>query len=51
MLEYKTRIPKIEEQRQIAGLLDSVNNLIDLNAEKVQKLKQIKSACLNKMFI
>lgn len=51
MLEYKTRIPKIEEQRQIAGLLDSVNNLIDLYAEKVQKLKQIKSACLDKMFI
>ena len=51
MLEYKTRIPKIEEQRQIAGLLNSVNNLIDLYAEKVQKLKQIKSACLDKMFI
>ena len=51
MLEYKMRIPKIEEQRQIAGLLDSVNNLIDLYAGKVQKLKQIKSACLDKMFI
>lgn len=51
MLEYKTRIPKIEEQRQIAGLLDSVNNLIDLYADKVQKLKQIKSACLDGMFI
>ena len=51
MLEYKMRIPKIEEQRQIAGFLDSVNNLIDLYAVKVQKLKQIKSACLDKMFI
>ncbi|GAB6172933.1 hypothetical protein JCM15765_24110 [Paradesulfitobacterium aromaticivorans] len=51
MLEYKMRIPKIEEQQQIAGLLDSVNNLINLYAVKVQKLKQIKSACLDEMFI
>ncbi len=51
MFEYKTRIPKIEEQRQVAEFLNSVNNLIDLYAVKVQKLKQIKSACLDKMFI
>jgi len=52
MLEYELYIPQeIEEQKQIAGMLDSLNGLTDMYAEKIQKLKQLKAACLKRMFV
>ena len=51
MLEYEMRIPGIEEQRQIAGYLNSLDVLIELYQMRVEKLKNIKAACLQGMFV
>ena len=51
MLEYEMMIPEVEEQRQIADYLNSLDELIDLYNVRVEKLKNIKKACLQKMFV
>ncbi|MEG2014081.1 MAG: restriction endonuclease subunit S, partial [Anaerovoracaceae bacterium] len=50
--EIKIMLAKsLEEQRQIANCLQCVDSLIILQKQKVQKLKNIKSACIEKMFV
>ncbi|MEA5084869.1 MAG: restriction endonuclease subunit S [Lachnospiraceae bacterium] len=44
-------IPKIEEQIRLSGYLDSLDNLITLHHRKLEKLKNIKNSCLEKMFV
>lgn len=51
MLEYEMMIPDIDEQKQIAGYLNSLDNLIELYRIRVEKLKNIKAACLQGMFV
>lgn len=51
MLEYEMRIPDIEEQKQIAGYLNSLDDLIELYRIRVEKIKNIKAACLQGMFV
>lgn len=51
MLEYEMRIPDIEEQKQIADYLNSLDDLIELYRIRVEKLKNIKAACLQEMFV
>lgn len=51
MLEYEMMIPNIEEQKQIAGYLNSLDELIDLYRIRIEKLKNIKAACLQGMFV
>lgn len=51
MLEYEMMIPDIEEQKQIAGYLNSLDDLIELYRIRVEKLKNIKAACLQEMFV
>ncbi len=51
MLEYEMMIPEVEEQKQIADYLNSLDELISLYKVRVQKLKNIKMACLQKMFV
>lgn len=51
MLEYEMRIPDIEEQKQIAGYLNSLDDLIELYRIRIEKLKNIKAACLQGMFV
>lgn len=51
MLEYKVRVPKYGEQEKIASFLDSLEELTQLYATRVEKLKNIKAACLEGMFI
>ena len=51
MLEYEMMIPNIEEQKQIAGYLNSLDELIDLYQIRIDKLKNIKAACLQGMFV
>ena len=51
MLEYEMMIPEIEEQREIAGYLNSLDELIELYKVRVEKLKNIKTAFLQKMFV
>ena len=51
MLEYSFRIPQIEEQREIAGFLNSLDDLIKLYDMRIERLKHIKTACLDGMFM
>lgn len=41
----------INEQKKIANYFRSIDRQIDLQAQRLKKLKQIKAACLDKMFI
>lgn len=44
-------VPKVEEQQQIASYFTSLDKQIDLQMQRLEKLKQIKAACLDKMFV
>jgi len=49
--EMNIPIPHIEEQMKIGEYLTDINNLITLHQRKLEKLKNIKKSCLEKMFI
>lgn len=44
-------LPSIEEQKKIGCYFQTFNNLITLHQRKVEKLKRIKKAMLEKMFV
>ena len=44
-------IPNIQEQRKIGKQLDTIDKLIALQQCKLEKLKNLKKACLEKMFV
>ena len=44
-------IPHIAEQQKIGTYFRTLDELISKHAIQLQKLKQIKSACLEKMFV
>ena len=41
----------IAEQQSIASFFTSLDRQITLHAQRLEKLKQIKAACLDKMFV
>lgn len=41
----------IDEQKQIASFFTSLDRQIALHTQRLEKLKQIKAACLDKMFV
>ncbi len=43
--------PKKTEQSKLGAFFDSLDNLITLHQRKLEKLKNIKKACLEKMFV
>lgn len=43
--------PTIKEQQAIANYFTKLDRKIELETQKLEKLKQIKSACLSKMFV
>ena len=43
--------PSKEEQQQIASFFTSLDKQISLQEARLEKLKQIKAACLDKMFV
>lgn len=43
--------PTIDEQQKIANYFTSLDRQITLQTQRLEKLKQIKSACLDKMFV
>ena len=43
--------PSLTEQRQIASYFTSLDRQISAQSSKISKLKQIKSACLDQMFV
>jgi type I restriction enzyme S subunit len=44
-------LPCFEEQEQIGSYFQNLDKLISLHQQEIQKLKNIKRACLEKMFI
>ncbi len=44
-------IPKIEEQMVIGKFLNNLDNLVNLHQRELEKLKQLKQAMLQKMFV
>ena len=49
--EYSFLIPKYKEQKQIGKYFYYLDNLITLHQRKLEKLQNIKKACLEKMFV
>ena len=52
--EYSTfefPVPDYEEQRQISRFFYSLDHLITLHQRKLDRLQNIKKACLEKMFV
>ena len=43
--------PKYDEQKEISGYFTNLDNLITLHQRKLEKLNNIKKACLEKMFV
>lgn len=43
--------PTIEEQKQIGEYFKQMDRLIEIEKEELKKIKHIKSACLEKMFV
>ena len=44
-------IPSFEEQQKIADYMKALDSQITLQTLRLDKLKQIKSACLDNMFV
>ena len=44
-------VPSIKEQERISVYIQNINNLITLHQRKVEKLKNMKTAMLEKMFV
>ena len=49
--KMKVRVPSFDEQKEIATYFDSLDNLIILHQRKIDKIKNMKKAMLNQMFI
>ena len=49
--EQEVFVPSLPEQRQIASYFTSLDHQISAQSSKISKLKQIKSACLDQMFV
>lgn len=50
-LKESILVPSYEEQVEIGKILTSLDHQITLQTQRLEKLKQIKSACLDKMFV
>lgn len=51
VMEISVPLPTIEEQSQIGSYFQNLDKLISLQQQKIDKLKNIKKACLDKMFV
>ena len=51
ILNTEILLPSVQEQVKIALILDQIDNLITLHQRKLEKLKNLKKACLEKMFV
>ena len=51
-LDMTVCIPSdIGEQQKIGAYFKNISDLISLQSQRLEKLKQIKSACLDNMFV
>ena len=44
-------VPEIGEQLKIGEIFEKTDSLITLHQRKLEKLKNLKKACLEKMFV
>ena len=51
ILKTEVMLPSVQEQTKIAEMLDGIDNLITLHQRKLEQLRNIKKAMLDKMFI
>jgi len=51
VMDITVRIPQEQEQLFVGKLLTEIDNLITLHQRKLEKLKNVKKACLKKMFV
>lgn len=51
VMDISVSIPEYEEQRKIGAYFCALDKLISQHVIQLQKLHQIKSACLEKMFV
>lgn len=51
LIEKKILIPSIEEQIRISSYFSSLDSQISIQEHRLEKLKQIKASCLEKMFV
>ena len=49
--ELVVPVPSIAEQKKIASYIQKLNRLITLHQRELEKLKNLKKACLEKMFV
>ena len=49
--KMKVRVPSFDEQKEIATYFDSLDHLIILHQRKIDKIKNMKKAMLDQMFI
>ena len=45
------KVPSLQEQQKIASYFYNLDKQISLQTQRLEKLKQIKAACLDKMFV
>lgn len=50
-LRIKVLVPSLPEQQQIGTYFRNLDQQISLQTKRLEKLKQIKAACLDKMFV
>jgi len=48
---FDIKLPSLEEQISVSKFFEALDNLITLHQRKLEKLKNIKKACLEKMFV
>ena len=51
LMNLKLNIPILPEQQKIASFFHNLDTQISLQTQRLEKLKQIKAACLDKMFV
>ena len=51
LLAKSIMVPQYAEQRQIGAFFKQLDNLITLHQRELEKLKNLKKACLEKMFV
>ena len=51
LLKQPYLTPSINEQRAIASYFTTLDRQITLQSKRLEKLKQIKAACLDNMFV
>ena len=50
-LKIEVSVPSLNEQKKIGEYFTALDNQISYQTQRLEKLKQIKAACLDNMFV